>query len=167
MTEPICPECRVGKHGNCDGRALDETTDEIVDCDCCGKGEPQEYRVTFGQRYRREEHPTFPAAHPDGWVTILAYDDAGARAIAFSMFDQYWSFMYGPADRPQKYWDETFPAGELARISMDNELGDVCRVVDIGGETIRVLGAEPPSPEAVAAIAEIVDAVRARMEETP
>jgi hypothetical protein len=165
MTEPICPECRVGKHGNCDGRALDETSDEIVDCGCCGKSELAEYRVTFGQRYRHEVHPTFPAAHPDGWVTICAYDDAGARAIAFSMFDQAWSFMYGPSDRPQKYWDETFPAGELARISMDNELGDVCRVVDIGGEAIRVHGNEPPTAKDVEMLAEVVAAVRKRMEE--
>jgi hypothetical protein len=162
----ICPECRVGKHGNCDGRALDETTDEIVDCDCCGKTvELAEYRVTFGQRYHHEAHPLFPAARPDGWVTILAYDDAGARAIAFSMFDQYWSFMYGPSDRPQKYWDETFPVGELARIHLAPESGDVCRVVDIGGETIRVHGNQPPSPEAVEALAGLVAAVHARMED--
>jgi hypothetical protein len=30
----ICPECSAGKHGNCDGTALDIETDEIVDCDC-------------------------------------------------------------------------------------------------------------------------------------
>lgn len=34
-TEPQpCPECVVGKHGNCDGRTLDRTTDEIVPCPC-------------------------------------------------------------------------------------------------------------------------------------
>jgi hypothetical protein len=33
-TPPLCPECRVGKCGNCDGTALDETTDEIVGCGC-------------------------------------------------------------------------------------------------------------------------------------
>lgn len=31
---PICPECRSGKHGNCDGEALNEATDEIVACTC-------------------------------------------------------------------------------------------------------------------------------------
>ena len=34
MPRPICPECRDAKHGNCAGQALDETTDEIVDCTC-------------------------------------------------------------------------------------------------------------------------------------
>jgi hypothetical protein len=31
---PVCPECRAGKHRNCDGIALDERTDELVDCTC-------------------------------------------------------------------------------------------------------------------------------------
>lgn len=31
---PVCPECRSGKHRNCDGLALDEATDEIVPCTC-------------------------------------------------------------------------------------------------------------------------------------
>lgn len=140
---------------------------ETAAADDDGDDEPREYRVTFGQRYRRETHPTFPAAHPDGWVTILAYDDAGARAVAFSMFEQAWSFMYGPSDRPQTYWDDTFPGGELARITLEPESGDVCRVVDIGGETVRLRGSEPPSPEAVAALADLVAAARKRMGEDP
>lgn len=31
---PVCPECRAGKHRNCDGTALNETTDDITDCIC-------------------------------------------------------------------------------------------------------------------------------------
>lgn len=31
---PVCPECRSGKHGNCDGTALDEAADDIVECTC-------------------------------------------------------------------------------------------------------------------------------------
>lgn len=34
MPEPICPECAAGKHRNCTGWALDETTDEVVACGC-------------------------------------------------------------------------------------------------------------------------------------
>lgn len=30
----LCPECRAGKHGNCDGRALDEERDQVVQCGC-------------------------------------------------------------------------------------------------------------------------------------
>lgn len=29
-----CPECAVGKCGNCDGRSIDHVTDEIVRCPC-------------------------------------------------------------------------------------------------------------------------------------
>lgn len=31
---PTGPDCRDGKHGACDGRALDEHTDDITDCRC-------------------------------------------------------------------------------------------------------------------------------------
>lgn len=31
---PINPECAQGKHENCDTRALNESTDEIVTCGC-------------------------------------------------------------------------------------------------------------------------------------
>ncbi len=35
------PDCHDGKHRACDGRALDEATDEITTCDCtCHKEEP-------------------------------------------------------------------------------------------------------------------------------
>ncbi len=38
---PIGPDCHDGKHRACDGRALDETTDDITTCDCtCHKEEP-------------------------------------------------------------------------------------------------------------------------------
>lgn len=38
---PIGPDCHDGKHRACDGRALDETTDEITTCNCaCHKEEP-------------------------------------------------------------------------------------------------------------------------------
>jgi hypothetical protein len=30
----ICPECRVGKHGNCDTGAWDFDTDMPTRCDC-------------------------------------------------------------------------------------------------------------------------------------
>lgn len=31
---PVCPECRDGKHRNCDGVALDEAADELTTCTC-------------------------------------------------------------------------------------------------------------------------------------
>lgn len=31
---PICPECKAGKHVNCEGEALDTSVDEMVECYC-------------------------------------------------------------------------------------------------------------------------------------
>lgn len=33
-----CPECRQGKHVNCTGWALDEDTDDVVECECAEGG---------------------------------------------------------------------------------------------------------------------------------
>lgn len=49
MPDPIGPECRAEKHRNCDGDALDETTDEIVQCACgCNRPDEQLERVDKG-----------------------------------------------------------------------------------------------------------------------
>lgn len=34
MNGPVCPECRNGKHGNCDGEAWNDLLDMPVACDC-------------------------------------------------------------------------------------------------------------------------------------
>ena len=31
---PICPECRSGKHRNCDGTVFEGAADDIVECRC-------------------------------------------------------------------------------------------------------------------------------------
>lgn len=69
------------------------------------------YYVTFGQRYRRDTHPTFSPAHPDGWVTILAKDDLAARRVAVNWFGTAWCDLY--EDEPEQ---ALFPLGELHRI---------------------------------------------------
>ena len=33
-----CPECRAGKHPNCDGRSWDYVADEPAPCPCAGAG---------------------------------------------------------------------------------------------------------------------------------
>ena len=38
MTVPSCPECAVGKCGNCNGDAWDNERDERVDCTCALAG---------------------------------------------------------------------------------------------------------------------------------
>ncbi len=71
------------------------------------------FMVTFGQRFRHDEHKRFPAAHPDGWVTIEAHDDSAARMIAFDRLGEEWAFLYREAD----FTPGMYPMGELARFS--------------------------------------------------
>lgn len=32
-----CPECRQGKHGNCNGDSWDNEVDDFVDCACAAR----------------------------------------------------------------------------------------------------------------------------------
>lgn len=36
----ICPECRAGKHDNCDGYAWDDDLDAMSTCRCAHRAEP-------------------------------------------------------------------------------------------------------------------------------
>lgn len=36
---PVCPECSAGKHGNCNGDAWDDTTDQPAACACADNHE--------------------------------------------------------------------------------------------------------------------------------
>jgi hypothetical protein len=55
------------------------------------------YFVTFGQRYRHEPHPTFPAAHPDGWVEVSPDYALGVTAyeLVNAVLGTAWASMYG------------------------------------------------------------------------
>lgn len=80
--------------------------------------EPTEYRVTFGQKYRREGHPTVlpdgKRVHPDGWVTIVVRgDSADARTVAFQLFGPRWSDLL-PASSPHGSWG-LYLLGEIGR----------------------------------------------------
>lgn len=68
------------------------------------------YYVTFGQQSRREPHPTFPKAHPDGWVRIEAESYPEARTCAWDVFDDQFATMYPEDDFKTEY----FPKGEIA-----------------------------------------------------
>jgi hypothetical protein len=42
------PECRAGKHNNCDGRAIDMDLDEFVNCICaCHNTDTAQIRREF------------------------------------------------------------------------------------------------------------------------
>lgn len=73
-----------------------------------------EFRITFGQKYRRELHPTFGGAHPDGWLTIMADDEDAARATAVGWLGTKYSSLANAAAYDD--WDAYFPLGELHRI---------------------------------------------------
>jgi hypothetical protein len=53
VTVQVCPECRAGKHGNCDGTAWDETADRLVDCPCnhplLGVAYPEDHQEPNGK----------------------------------------------------------------------------------------------------------------------
>lgn len=89
---------------------------------------PMEWRVTFGQQYRHEPHPTWHDAHPDGWLAVSARSEAQARAAVMARIGQHWAFMYAMGDAFQVStrsddggdggtWAEIYPRGELGRIT--------------------------------------------------
>ena len=65
--------------------------------------------VTFGQRFRREEHPFDKSIHPDGWVSIDANSLDEAIERANLIFKSDWSNVYPEEEINRKY----FSAGEL------------------------------------------------------
>lgn len=82
----------------------------------------QEWRLTFGARYARLAHPYLPQAHPDGWVTVWAVDEATARRAAATRLGLFWSAIY-PAQPfgnfPVIDWS-LYPLGELAVLNPDD-----------------------------------------------
>lgn len=64
------------------------------------------FYVTFGQKYRHENHPT--GGHPDGWFRIIAEDAATAHDIAFQLIGEKWAMLYD-----EKPSIALFPRGEL------------------------------------------------------
>jgi hypothetical protein len=91
-------------------------------------GELTEFRVTFGQRYRREYHPSFIAGRidfepdPDGWVTVLAPHENDARQLIWDRLHNGWAFLYlmPTMDENASAW-ELYPAGELARWTTEGD----------------------------------------------
>jgi hypothetical protein len=86
-----------------------------------------EWRVTFGQQYAHNPHPTFPAAHPDGWVTVHAPTEKAARDATLALLGTRWAWMYAMGDArsisgrsedgDRVNW-AVFPRGEHHRITM-------------------------------------------------
>jgi hypothetical protein len=53
VTTQACPECRAGKHRNCDGTAWDVEADALVDCPCnhplLGVAYPEDHQEPNGK----------------------------------------------------------------------------------------------------------------------
>jgi hypothetical protein len=83
------------------------------------------FYLTFGVKYAREAHPTFPRAHPNGYVVIEAdvYEDAREKVI--EVFGIYWCDLYteygflNPMPVSGVPPIECFPAGEIDRFTVD------------------------------------------------
>jgi hypothetical protein len=54
----------------------------------------RKYFVTFGQKYRTEEHPTLKEAHPDGVVEVPAINSDVAREIVVDKLGDKWCAIY-------------------------------------------------------------------------
>lgn len=73
----------------------------------------KKFFLTFGQRYRSEEHPALGMDErlPDGWITVYANDIVQARAKVHSAIGRYWSDLY--EEEPSR---DLFEYGELGKI---------------------------------------------------
>jgi hypothetical protein len=95
-----------------------------------------EFRVTFGQKWRREPHPQLPVAHPDGYVIIEAetWDQAfeEAKLVLGKNFSDVYSAPLS-AEEARMY-----PRGVLARFVVGKTL--------VGSDASTSLDDTPTSP---------------------
>ena len=73
----------------------------------------RDFILTFPLRFARpdQEHPTFPAAHPNGWVRISAPNYIEAKEYAFETFGHDWAFLYPDTELVDTH--HLYPLGEL------------------------------------------------------
>jgi hypothetical protein len=72
----------------------------------------QTFYVTFGVKYREEQHPIWPNAHPDGYLTVIAKDESMARRFTAALLATNWAFIYDEEHFNISRWTR----GELGRI---------------------------------------------------
>lgn len=64
----------------------------------------ENFYITFGQKYRRENHPSGYDISPDGVVQVVAPNYETARDIAVKSFGQEWSFIYPERHAEMDYY---------------------------------------------------------------
>lgn len=72
----------------------------------------ENFYITFGQKYRRETHPSGYDISPDGVIQVVAPNYETARDIAVKSFGQEWSFIY-----PERYTEmDYYPLGVIMEL---------------------------------------------------
>jgi hypothetical protein len=74
-----------------------------------------EHYFTFGQQYDGTNHPLYPKAHRDGWVTIVAENHQIAREKGWELFGSQFSTSYENDSHWEPHW---FPMGEIERFEV-------------------------------------------------
>lgn len=70
------------------------------------------FYITFGQKYRHENHPSGYDISPDGVVRVVAPNYETARDIAVKSFGDQWSFIY-----PERYTEiDYYPLGVIMEL---------------------------------------------------
>lgn len=92
---------------------------------------PYTLRVTFGQQYHRQAHPTVTWAHPDGWFEVVLDPSTGlsgadyqrARAVVADVLGSAFAFDYDPQEWDRQGDDRSrwYPLGVLARVTVDSD----------------------------------------------
>jgi len=70
------------------------------------------YYATFPPKYSDNSHPTLPAAHPDGYLTINATSETEASAKVQSRIADDYSMIYTAPD----FDKSLYPLGSIATI---------------------------------------------------
>lgn len=128
-----------------------------------------EFRITFGQQYRREPHPAFDNATPDGWLTVHASDEMAARTAVVAVIGRAWSGIYEtPFDAAE--WTEYYPLGEVGVLTTDGTSHELMSPKLTDDDLQRPSGwpgrSEPTEVvDLVAALRASVEAAKARREQ--
>lgn len=79
-----------------------------------------DFFVTFGMQYPREQHPSWPYAHHDGWLRVEAPSYDAARGLVVARLGTAWSMLYTASEHEPEY----YPRGELGVLRTDGSIND-------------------------------------------
>jgi len=86
---PVGPDCRDGKHDACDGRALDEHTDDVTACSCaCHAAAARAARLSAADHAGRAERVEAVTRDLLADLDYYGERDASARVQRRGDFDE-------------------------------------------------------------------------------